>query len=99
LIIWIRFTIVAAGARNFIQFIICHIYAHKYPQLFSALEEYYQGVGVSVVETRLRVFFQQLVPIIRTLAFLIFLLASSYSFFLQFEVSNSHQSKIFLSRP
>ena len=86
LIILIRCTIVAAGLRNAIQFAICHVYAHKYPELFSALEEYFQGVGSGVAETKFKVLHQQLVPIGRTLVFLIFLLASSYSFFCQFEV-------------
>jgi len=88
LIIWLRFTLYAAGARNFIQFILCHIYAHKYPQLLAALEEYFQGIGAGIVESRKKVLIQQSIPICRTLVFLIFLTASSYSFFRQFKVKS-----------
>jgi hypothetical protein len=86
LVIWLRFTLYAAGSRNFIQFIFCHFYAHKYPQLFAALEHYFQGIGAGVMESRVKVIIQQSVPIMRTVGFLIFLAGSTYSFFHQFPV-------------
>ncbi|XP_059477271.1 uncharacterized protein LOC132197761 [Neocloeon triangulifer] len=87
LVVWLYFTALAAGSRNFCQFVLCHYYAHKYPQLLTALEDYYQGIGTEILESRRYVFRLQLIPILRTVFFLIILTAASYSFFIQFHGS------------
>ncbi|XP_065342538.1 uncharacterized protein LOC135941159 [Cloeon dipterum] len=84
LIIWLWFTFIAAGLRNFVQFTLCHVSARHYPHLFEAIEVYYSGIGAEVIERRRDVLRMQAIPIARVVMFLVILTFSSYSFFIQF---------------
>ncbi|XP_059478363.1 uncharacterized protein LOC132198375 [Neocloeon triangulifer] len=84
LMVWLGATFYLSAARAMITFLVSHFYAHKYPELFQAIEEYHFGIGANIIRGRTKATFQKVGPIVASLFMLLFLEVTSFMFFSQF---------------
>lgn len=79
--IWLTLTCYIVTVRGLIQFILVHFYASLLPDLFSALEEYHQEIGASIIKHNKPTWLIRCLPIARLLVILIIMETTSFFFF------------------
>ncbi|XP_065342524.1 uncharacterized protein LOC135941151 [Cloeon dipterum] len=81
---WLGATFYSSAIRGVITFFVSHFYAHKYPELISAIEEYHSGIGALMIKGKTQTTFQKVGPIIASIFLLVMLETTSYMYFSQF---------------